>query len=452
MITEFRDITFCREPNGSRTVLGAGASGFVYRALWCGEDVAIKSILWPTRYALRALAREAAVQSSLRHNAVLAVHGIAINEDGEGEEEVEEDGEKIGPREAVLIIELMEGGGSQLADWIGAGDAAPPLATRLKALSDIARALRFAHARGIAHGDVSPQNALSDESSVWGGARLIDWGAASRCSNNNGKANTTLFDESVTATADDRGSVDDSTPWRVGESAVDVAADAFSNFFVRGKGGGGETSRFSAAPAYADPSCPNLVSLEGDIFAFALTAWELLTCTDSGLDAAQLLAGHRPDTNALPRGASLLAPLLARAWSARVSDRPNASEFAAAISKAATVVVTAAECAANVRIFRRGGDAEDQDNLIDADVTTETITPNMTTPMGGGAWTPARSSSARTPVKITPVKAMPMVMSQSKERSKCATELPLATRAVAQSPILAAQDAYAAAMLRRLLP
>ena len=405
MITAFRDITFCREPNGTRSVLGAGASGFVYRASWCGEDVAIKSILWPSRVALRALAHEAAVQSSLRHNAVLAIHGIAINEEAD-EEDAEED--RKGPKEAVLIIELMEGGGSQLAVWIGAGDAAPPLATRLKALSDIARALRFAHARGIAHGDVSPQNALSDESSVWGGARLIDWGAASRCNNNNNNS----F-EHVAPTRADKGDAKDSMPWRVGESAVDVAADAFADFFGRGReerggGRGREESRFSAAPAYADPSGPNLVSPEGDIFAFALTAWELLTCTDSNLDAAQLLAGHRPDINALPRGASLLAPLLVRAWSACVSDRPSAAEVAAALSRAAlaaTVAVTAAEFAATVRIFRRGGDAED--DVFDADVTTETIATNMT-PMGGGgggggAWTPARP--AQTPVKITPVKA-----------------------------------------------
>ncbi len=182
--------------------LGRGGMGVVYRA-WdaeLGRDVAVKMILDPDRMGDRGrqrLQREARAAASLRHPGIVSVHEVGEHEgrpylvmdfvDGRPLDEArEQDG--LGPRRVAEIVR------------------------------ELAAALAHAHAAGVVHRDVKPQNILVDRA---GRAHLVDFGLA---------AQTLVGDDRLTRTGQLLGTPGYLAPEqaRGDRGAVGPAADVFA--------------------------------------------------------------------------------------------------------------------------------------------------------------------------------------------------------------------------------
>src|SRR5262245_41999264 len=149
--------------------LGRGGMATVYRAFdpQLARDVAVKVIhgAFTGRGDIeKRFRREAQAVAGLKHEAIVAVFDFAPGGDGEP---------------AYIVSELVEGPTlRQLLDRAG-GRLLPEIATLIAAR--VAAALGAAHARGIVHRDVKPDNVMID---LGGGERagvrvlLTDFGIA----------------------------------------------------------------------------------------------------------------------------------------------------------------------------------------------------------------------------------------------------------------------------------
>lgn len=143
--------------------IGAGAYGTVFQAIQDGTDrpVALKQfepVDDPEASLPADIEREREIAASLRHRNLVRIHAMG----------------EYGGRHW-LAWEYLPGG--TLAEAIGTG---LPLNRALSVLHDLARGLGHAHARGVIHGDVKPDNVLFREARGRGDAVLIDYGVASR--------------------------------------------------------------------------------------------------------------------------------------------------------------------------------------------------------------------------------------------------------------------------------
>ena len=143
-----------------RAPIGTGASGRVYEAhdVKLRRRVAVKVLheaLASDAGFLRRFQTEAQVAASLHHPNIVTVHDWGT------------DGEL-----PYMVLELLEGG--SLRSMLDAGTLLTvPQAAHVG--RDVARALDYAHRRGIIHRDVKPANLLFDEH---GGVRIADFGLA----------------------------------------------------------------------------------------------------------------------------------------------------------------------------------------------------------------------------------------------------------------------------------
>ena len=138
--------------------IGAGGMGEVYRARdsRLNRTVAIKILSDEAADAAarRRFQREAEAASALNHPHILAIHDT---------------GETAGRQ--FIVMELADGG--TLREWLAAGRRRWPQV--LEMLVGVADALGAAHAAGIVHRDVKPENILITQS---GYAKLSDFGVA----------------------------------------------------------------------------------------------------------------------------------------------------------------------------------------------------------------------------------------------------------------------------------
>lgn len=139
--------------------LGRGAMGIVYKAysLKLRRAVAIKVIIAGEQASQRAIARfhnEAMLAARLSHPNI-----IPIFDSGE------ENGQHY------FVMEFIEG--RSLGDMIG--DRSLRLDEAARLVAQAARALHYAHERGVVHRDVKPDNIMVDEA---GQARIADFGLA----------------------------------------------------------------------------------------------------------------------------------------------------------------------------------------------------------------------------------------------------------------------------------
>ena len=228
--------------------IGAGGMGDVYRALdtKLNRPVAIKVLSDELADVSRRrrFQREAQLASSLNHPHILTVHDIG-----------EVDGRQY------LVTELVDGG--TLREWAAAEPRPWPLIVEL--LAGVADGLAAAHAAGIVHRDVKPENILVANN---GYAKLADFGLAK------------LFERS---TADG--------------AAPTVTAHSLPGMIV-------------GTVAYMSPeqAAGQAADARSDIFAFGVVLYELLAGQrpfDGATDLERLqgllhrptppLAGRRPD-------------------------------------------------------------------------------------------------------------------------------------------------------------
>jgi tetratricopeptide (TPR) repeat protein len=137
--------------------LGRGGMGAVFRARdqRSGRDVALKVVLQSGESDQRArrLVREGELTARLNHPGIVRVHSSGEVED-----------------QLYLAYELVEG-----AQDLAAAFAENDLRGRVALVRDAARALGFAHAHGVVHRDVKPDNVLVDRA---GQVKVADFGLA----------------------------------------------------------------------------------------------------------------------------------------------------------------------------------------------------------------------------------------------------------------------------------
>lgn len=139
-------------------ILGTGGTGVVYRArdLELSEDVAIK-ILPPVKAGesdIGRLKREILAARKITHPNVIRLHDFGLSD-----------------REGYISMEILPGG--SLADRIARGSI--PLDEALRIGIGVSEGLAAAHAEGIIHRDVKPQNILFDKA---GRPKIVDFGLA----------------------------------------------------------------------------------------------------------------------------------------------------------------------------------------------------------------------------------------------------------------------------------
>ncbi len=143
------------------TPIGRGGMGAVYlgRQLSLDREVAVKvlaSELADDPQFLERLEREARVMARLRHPNIVAVHDFQRTDEG-----------------AAIVMEFVEGG--SLREKLQQHPNGLPVAEALRILRQIAAGLEAAHASGVIHRDMKPENVLIDAD---GTARVTDFGLA----------------------------------------------------------------------------------------------------------------------------------------------------------------------------------------------------------------------------------------------------------------------------------
>ncbi|HKC60265.1 MAG TPA: serine/threonine-protein kinase [Myxococcales bacterium] len=160
-----------REPDLSGTryrlagVAGSGGMGTVYVALdtELGRRVALKVLDLEDPETEARLRREAEVLARLEHPGIVPVHDVG----------------RLGDGRAFYTMKLVEG------ERLDQSTARLSLAERLRVFLRVAEAVAFAHARGVLHRDLKPQNVMIGP---FGEVLVLDWGLAKVVSDPRGRA------------------------------------------------------------------------------------------------------------------------------------------------------------------------------------------------------------------------------------------------------------------------
>ncbi len=147
--------------------LGEGGMGVVWSAIQTPlrRDVAVKSVHpeAPQPETTYALLREARITGALEHPNVVPIHALGKDKDGR----------------PIIIMKRIDGTtwGDLLLDQSshGPGGVMEHLEYHIEVLIDVAKAVHFAHSRGIIHRDIKPDNVMIGG---FGEVYVVDWGIA----------------------------------------------------------------------------------------------------------------------------------------------------------------------------------------------------------------------------------------------------------------------------------
>jgi serine/threonine-protein kinase len=203
-------------------VIGRGGMGEVYRAQdnRLRRNVALKIVRASAVDASDAKARaahvdrlfrEARAAAALEHPNVVVIHDV-------GEITPE------GATEPVCYIAMEYIQGTVLRSFVGKRDDVP-LAERMQWLIDIARALAFAHERGIIHRDVKPDNVILREDGV---IKVLDFGIARRSQAALAGTAAAAFLPTLTETGPPMGTPRYMSPEQMLNERLDGRADQYS--------------------------------------------------------------------------------------------------------------------------------------------------------------------------------------------------------------------------------
>jgi serine/threonine-protein kinase len=202
-------------------LLGQGGMGRVFRArdTVLQRNVALKVVgaspvelreqgLDPAESIAR-LVREARAAASLDHPNIVTIYDVVEFPTTEGKEPF-----------CFIAMELIEG--RALREYIGKKEV--PLEQRGRWLADVARALAFAHERGIIHRDVKPDNVMIRDDGV---VKVLDFGLARQAA---GMPATPGREVLPTLTEEGRvlGTPRYMAPEQMGGEVLDARADQFS--------------------------------------------------------------------------------------------------------------------------------------------------------------------------------------------------------------------------------
>jgi len=143
--------------------LGRGGMGRVVSAIdrEIGRIVAVKTMAEPDagRPVVRRFMQEARITAQLEHPNIVPVYDLGALEDGQ-------------PYYTMRVVKKQS-----LGDVLDRSDLRRqwPLVRLLGAFVQVCRALAYAHARGVLHGDIKPDNILLGD---FGEVYLADWGLA----------------------------------------------------------------------------------------------------------------------------------------------------------------------------------------------------------------------------------------------------------------------------------
>lgn len=187
-----------------RHKLGQGSSGTVF-SVWDPTDGRLRALkLTPSgdARALARLRREARAMAALEHPHIVRVYDVGQHGDA-----------------MFVVMELVEG--VTLRAWLG---TPRPWRERLACLLPVADGLAFAHAHGILHRDVKPDNVLVEPS---GHAWLLDFGLAKPLPAS-AAAELTHMSQALTRTGTVLGTVGYIAPELLMGQPAAAAADQFS--------------------------------------------------------------------------------------------------------------------------------------------------------------------------------------------------------------------------------
>jgi len=136
--------------------LGRGGMGVVYLAedTELDREVALKVIAAPAPPPVEQMLREARILAQLEHPGIVPVHDVGELPDGR----------------AFYVMKLVRG--RRLDEYVQQTAGA---ADRLRLFEKICQTVAFAHAQGVVHRDLKPQNIMVGE---FGEVLVMDWGVA----------------------------------------------------------------------------------------------------------------------------------------------------------------------------------------------------------------------------------------------------------------------------------
>ncbi|MGV3662811.1 MAG: serine/threonine-protein kinase [Prosthecobacter sp.] len=185
------------------TPLGRGGMGTVYlgKQVSLDREVAVKVLaaeLADDPLFLERLEREARTMARLRHPNIVAVH----------------DFQKLDEGGAAIVMEFIAGG--SLREMLRQHPHGLPLNEALRIIRQIAAGLEAAHASGIIHRDMKPENVLIDRDGM---ARVTDFGLALPLHESNAR---------LTLTGTTVGTVEYMAPEQLKGGELDARLDIFA--------------------------------------------------------------------------------------------------------------------------------------------------------------------------------------------------------------------------------